>query len=365
MKLIDKYILKEVTAATAFWLLIFIVIWVSPEIMFKIIRQAVEGHITILTAFKLFFLELPEILGKAIPVGLMLGSLSVFDRLSKDSELTIFRGIGVSFIKIAMPVLFLSIIGTVLCYLTYEYLIPDSSVAIRAIKHDVNSGHFVYMDKTKKGKPLQVIIIENFTENNLSGITLLNFSKTVSQDVPLIRNIITSNNGVLQNNNLFIKEGLEYKIAANGVYNGVEPIKDQYTLSPEIGNKVQKLLTYSSRKNKEMKVPELRNYISLLNSLDMKDEARYVINKLHQRFAQPFSCVLLALCGVILGFSKPREQKFLGYTIGVGLIFLYYIIVPFLNMLAQTGIVNPVITAWTPNLLITSAMFVLIKYKQI
>ena len=43
----------------------------------------------------------------------------------------------------------------------------------------------------------------------------------------------------------------------------------------------------------------------------------------------------------------------MGFTIGIIIIFLYYLIVPFLDMLAQTGIVYPVISAWIPNIMIT------------
>ena len=68
--------------------------------------------------------EIPKILGKAFPVGLLLGSLFTFDKLSKDSELTIFRAVGMSFKRILAPLLVLSLIVTYLCFLTYDKWIP-------------------------------------------------------------------------------------------------------------------------------------------------------------------------------------------------------------------------------------------------
>lgn len=365
MNLIDRYIFKQVLGATIVGILIFIVVWISPEILFKIIKQTVAGHITVMTAFKMFFLEIPEILGKAIPVGLMLGSLFVFDRLSKDSELTIFRSIGVSIFKIAMPVFCLSLVATAFCYFTYEYLIPKSSMSMGSLKKEVDMGHFVYLNKSKTGKPLQILIIENYIGNNLNGIKLMNFSPVVSDSVPLMKNIITADSGKWEKDHLLLKHGLVYNIASNGVYDGVKQFNELNVLSPQVTDDAKKLLMYSNINVKELTVSQLDRYVKLLKSLDLNDDARFVINKLHQRFSQSFSCVLLALCGVILGFSKPREQKFLGFTIAVALIFLYYVIVPFLDMLAQLGVLNPVVSAWTPDALILIAIISLLKYKRL
>ena len=94
MKLLDKYILKQIFAATLVGIILFIVVWISPEILFKIIKRTVAGEYTIAVAIKRFIFEIPEILGKAIPVGLLLGNLFIFDKLSKDFELTILRNIG-------------------------------------------------------------------------------------------------------------------------------------------------------------------------------------------------------------------------------------------------------------------------------
>ena len=69
MTILDRYIFKQVLTATLVGIVMFIVIWISPEILFKIIRNTIYGEITLQTALKLFFLEIPEILGKAVPVG--------------------------------------------------------------------------------------------------------------------------------------------------------------------------------------------------------------------------------------------------------------------------------------------------------
>ena len=100
--LFDKYIFNQVLLATLVSILLFIVIWIAPEILFKVIRRTLKGVYTYPVAFQLLLYEIPQILGKALPVGLLLGSLFTFDKLSKDFELTVLRGIGISFKRISL-----------------------------------------------------------------------------------------------------------------------------------------------------------------------------------------------------------------------------------------------------------------------
>ncbi|OGH95198.1 MAG: hypothetical protein A2039_03830 [Candidatus Melainabacteria bacterium GWA2_34_9] len=365
MTILDRYIFKQVLTATLVGIILFIVIWISPEILFKIIRNTIYGQITLETAVKLFFLEIPEILGKAIPVGLMIGSLFVFDRLSKDSELTIIRGIGVSVQRLFVPIIILSIIGAGICYFVYKDLIPYSNFEIKKIKNEIFQSHFVYMDKTETGKPKNVLIIGGYNGNTIYSIKYLMFSDIVSSDTPLIKSIITADNAEIKKGYWILNKGIEYKIAANGVYEKIIPFNKMRILDEKASEKASKLLFYSTKRAKEMTNTELNNYMAVLKSVDMDDEYRFALSKYYQRFAHSLGCLFFAVCGVLLGFSRPREKRFIGFSIGVSLIFVYYIILPFLDLLAQTGVLTPLLAAWTPNLILLTAIYSLIKYKEL
>jgi len=365
MKLLDKYIFKQIALATLFGILIFIVIWVSPEILFRIIKRAINGEITPLIALKLFFYNIPDILAKAIPVGLMLGSLFVFDRLSRDFELVIFRGTGASLSRLTYPVILLGIVGYIACFITLDCLIPSSTLAIKAIKNEISQNYFVYVDKNKNNKPQNILIIGSFDGKNSTNIKYLKFSDRINSDLPVISSIITADSANWIKDHWTLIDGLEYQIAPDGVYKDIIKFKSKDELSGDSAGKSYKLLLNSNKKPAEMNIQQLKNQLNLLSSSGMQDEYKYMLTKLYQRYAQPFSCLLLALCGVILGYNKPREKRFLGFTIGVALIFIYYIIGPFLDMLAQNAILLPVVSAWLPNCIIFTAMIILVKFKQI
>ena len=134
-------------------------------------------------------------------------------------------------------------------------------------------------------------------------------------------------------------------------------------LIPLIQPPIMKLLT--TKKEREINNHDLHNYIKLLKKEGLDEEYRYMLNKYLQRFFHPFVCVLLAIMGALLGFSKPREQRLVGFTIAIGSIFLYYITLPFFDLLAEKGVLHPFITAVFPPFAFLCAIIVFYKSKDL
>ena len=84
-----------------------------------------------------------------------------------------------------------------------------------------------------------------------------------------------------------------------------------------------------------------------------------------QRFFHPLICIILAILGSLLGFSKPREQRLIGFTIAIACIFVYYITLPFFDLLAEKGVLHPIITASFPPLAFLGAIIAFYKSKDL
>ena len=74
-------------------------------------------------------------------------------------------------------------------------------------------------------------------------------------------------------------------------------------------------------------------------------------------------CVIFAILGCLLGFSKPREQKFIGMLIAVGVIFGYYITIPFFDLLAEKAILPPLVTSLIAPI-VSIALIVFLKKSK-
>ncbi len=199
----------------------------------------------------------------------------------------------------------------------------------------------------------------------MKDIKLLLFSDLVNDETPILKSIITAESAVYNDNYWTVQDGIEYKIAPDGIYKSIQSFNEINVFDKTISNRAYQLLNQSIKRPREMDLKELKDYMSLLKIENLTDEYAFILNKYYQRFSQSFSCILLALCGVILGFTRPREKRYVGFTLGAMIIFLYYAIVPFLDMLAQKGILFPVISAWLPCVMVFVAMSVVYKYKKL
>lgn len=361
----DKYIFNQVLMTTLVAILLFTVIWIAPEMLLNTIKKVLTGELDIQTALLVILYELPKILGKALPVGLLLGSLFTFDKLSKDFELTIFRVAGLSFWRILAPVIVLSLMVTALCFVVYDKLIPISTTEIKGIKGDNDVSQYIYTQKDENEHPTLGVVVSRFDNTTMSNIIVLDFSKKVYEDMQGVNQIYVAKTATNHPDKWVLNDVINYQITSDGVFEKISHQDHLEILNGKDAPNAHKLMTYSIKRDREIQNNDLWEYTSLLKREDMDEEYRFMLNKYMQRFFHPFVCVILAILGCLLGFSKPREQRLVGFTIAIGCIFLYYITLPFFDLLAEKGILHPVITAGFPPVAFLVAIWLFYKTKDL
>ena len=90
-----------------------------------------------------------------------------------------------------------------------------------------------------------------------------------------------------------------------------------------------------------------------------------MLNKYLQRYFHSIICILFAVLGCLLGFSQPREQRLVGFTIGLSIVFGYYITLPFFDMCAEKGLLSPYITSTIQPVVIIIAILVFKRIKDL
>jgi len=361
----DKYVFTQIFVTTFVAILLFTVVWIAPEMLLKTIEKTLAGIYTPETAIKVLLYEIPKILGKALPVGLLLGSLFTFDKLSKDSELTIFRAVGLSFKRILAPVLFFSFIITILCFITYDKLIPMAESGLISIKGKNITTQYIYTEKDKNNIPQNYVIVSKYDNGKMSDIIYLDFGEKRYSDVHELTDIYHAKSGIPFEDKWTLNNISHYEISQEGIFQDVKHIKTMDILKGISATNAHKLMVYATKRDREITNNDLKNYVNLLKKENLDEEYRTMLNKYYQRFFHPLMCILLAILGVILGFSKPREQRVIGFTIAIGCIFAYYITLPFFDLLAAKGVLPPFITAIFPILAFTGAIIALYKSKDI
>ena len=361
----DKYIFNQLLITTCVAILLFTIVWIAPEILLNTIKRTIAGIYTPQKAVLVLLLEIPKILGKALPVGLLLGTLFTFDKLSKDSELTIFRAIGLSFKRILYPVITLSIIGTILCFITYDKLIPLAEHTEKNLDNFVPFAQYIYTQKDKNNVPQKSIIVSKYWGGELTKVIVLDFSKQLYQDLHGLSNIYIAKTGKVMDGYWELYDVTDYKVSDDGIYTDVSTLDKMKILEGKEAKDAETLIVNSTKRDREFTNGELHSYIKLLKREELDEEYRFMLNKYFQRFFHPFVCVLLAIMGALLGFSKPREQRLIGFTIAIACIFAYYITLPFFDLLAEKGVLHPLLTAGIPPIAFMCAIWQFYKSKDL
>ncbi len=242
-------------------------------------------------------------------------------------------------------------------------MIPYASKAVRENKKFKT--HFMYIKKDENNLPKTGIIISNYTPHMLRDIVVINFSKRIYDDAITFESILFAKYASVHDDKWVLHGVKKYAINSGGIYNKVYHPGDVELLKGEDSKKVYALMSGSVQRDRTFTNHELKNYMTLLKEQEFADEFRFMLAKYYQRFLHPLTCILFAIIGCMLGFSPPRSQRLVGFTVAVGMIFAYYITLPFFDLLAQKGVLPPFLASFLPILFFVAAIIFIKKYKDL
>lgn len=122
--ILTRYILKEHIAPFLFSLIVIVFIFLL-NIVFRDLGRILSRGIDIFTIFELLFFNLAWIIALAVPMGVLIATLTVFGRLSADNEITAIKASGVSFYRLLFPILIVSFILMIGLIIYNNKVLPD------------------------------------------------------------------------------------------------------------------------------------------------------------------------------------------------------------------------------------------------
>ena len=364
LKLIDKYILKQIIGASFICIALFLIVWIAPETLVNIVKAVNMKIVTVGGGIKCAIFNIPLVLSKALPVGIFLGCLYSFDRMSKDSELTVIRGCGVNFWRIMVMPIILSIFFTITCFFVYDRMIPYASINLQKIKKQTIGNHFVYSVKDDNNNLSQLLIVKHYDNiNGISDLIVLNFNRKDVSKISILSDIILSKKVEMTDLKWTLHDNIQYIIKYDGVF---EQVRTPETINLLHGKKAEiatSLMKYNLKRDRELTNKELKNYLGLLKAEEINDLYNLNLNFYLQRFFHSAMCILFAILGCLFGYSNPREQRLIGFTAAVAIIFLYFMSMPFFNLMAEKSILSPWITASIQPVAVGFIIYFYKKYK--
>src|SRR5437868_13835296 len=353
MKLIDRFVTRELLVNVAFAIAVLSLVLVVGNIFRQLLPLLVNHDVPMEYLITFIAYELPFSLIFTIPWGLLTAILLVFGRLSADNELIALRANGVSVTRVSVPLVFVAMGCTAICLWLNVQVAPAAQEKLRSTIFDLATrnpmalfgsdqvidqfpGRKIYVGK-KEGNKLDNIIVFEMNDDALP--VRVTYARTGMLEADLANKRILMHLYEARYQQRDEKDPLDLRKIRDGISmaEGTLPISLE-----ELYEKEKKKPSRSA-----LSIEQLLDQLKSENKRE-RSASRTEINK---RFTFPFSCLAFAVIGVPLGVTAHRRETSIGFAMGLIVAIAYFLFVILGDTLSGTPSVHPELLVWFPNVL--------------
>ncbi|MBI3803296.1 MAG: LptF/LptG family permease [Nitrospirae bacterium] len=347
VRILDRYIIKELIVPFVFGISILTFLILIHQLL-RLMELVIDKGVDIVSVGQIFLSLLPSFFLLTIPMAALLASIMTFNRLSYDNEIIALKSVGVGFYRLIRPVLFFSVAAALLTLYMGSIAQPwgggsFNSLAMRILKKrasvGIEEGKF---NGTFSNLVLYVESMPTFSEMN--GVFIYD------QRDPESPKIIIAKKGVLTNDpasnaiefrlldgslHLKSKDGSDYQRMTFGTYD----------LRLDFGSMVQGPANLDTPSYQELK-----QRIDASGGKDLR--ALRLLSEFYKNFSFSLASFIFGIIGVPLGMISGRTGRLGGFTVGIGLITLYYLLNTLGDYLITIQIAPPLMAVGVPHLVL-------------
>ncbi|MBZ4682723.1 MAG: lipopolysaccharide export system permease protein [Fusobacteriaceae bacterium] len=355
MKLIDKYIYKELTLPIIFGISLFSFIFLI-DILVSMMENILVKSVPVLDVLELLSYTLPPIFAETIPMGVFLGIMITFSSLSTTSEIIAMESIGISLKRIIKPTLLLAFIIMCFVYFLHQSVIPRSGEKLIKISRKI-----AY---TKPSVQLEEkIFITGINDYNVY-INHLEPSGTIADSLIVFKKetdtiypqVILAKKAKWENSKMYLEDANFYKVNSEG----------KLALKGDFEKQEIPIDTFFGDFNTTVEKPENMSITELFKKVKyLKQENKKTIKyelEMYKKLYIPSSILILSVLGVILSVNNNRSGKGASFGISIFIIFIYITLINIFYMISQKGNIKPSIAMIIPNMLLL--LFTLFLYVR-
>ena len=132
MRLLDRYLLRELLIPLGYCLGGFMIFWVSAD-LFANLRDFQGKKLAVGDIAELYLITAPETLVVILPIALLLALLYALTNHARHHEITAIRAAGVSMWRLCLPYLAVGFVATLGLFAINEFWVPASQEAAEQI----------------------------------------------------------------------------------------------------------------------------------------------------------------------------------------------------------------------------------------
>lgn len=343
MRIIDRYICREVFSHALLGLLIFTFVIFVPQLatlMALLVRHAGSGN----RLWLLFLCIFPYVLTFTLPMAVLVGVLIGLGRLSADSELIALSALGIGMRRVLVPVGMLAASASLVTLTITLWVGPAAQRTYHQIRDELTASQASFEIQPRVFNELQhmVLYVEDATTaaTHWHGVFLAQTSDkdtelTLAEDAIVVAD---HDRGKLE---LHMKNGSTHVFSPGDPGHYSVETFGQADWPVDINSMLAGRT--SPITNPEKSLGELMASTGP-NARDARVEVQ-------RRFAFPAACMVFALLAVPLAARPRRGGRAMGFLVSLVLVCVYYLLFVIGVGLAREGKVPPIIGVWAANIL--------------
>jgi len=371
MKILDRYIIKEVAMVSlvGFFIFTFLLVMNSLFVMSDLV---IKYGISIIKVTELLFLLLPSTVAVTVPMAFLVGILLTYSRLVQDNEFHGMQASGISIASITMPAVYLSLAVTVAMVLFNNYALPYSNLNYKKL----------YFDIVKKRS--SIIIQEHTFINDFDNYIFYIGGKDSKNDrlkdiIVFVKNsgdlnqpvkVILSREGQIISDEKSLRLALKLKKGTIQLSSYTDPDKLSQILydTNYVDLDMQGILRSKSspddlKSTREMTGEELLSEVK--KGKDSRQDKNWLNIELQKKLSIPFAVMAFALAGIPMGLMTKKGGRIMGSALSLVLIFIYYILLSVGQNYGYRGQMNYFFAVWMPNIFLAACGLVIFGYLLI
>ncbi len=345
MRILDRYILREMASYAGLSLGVFLFILMIPEVL-RLSELLAQGDVPLPMVMQLLWSVLPGKLMWVIPVSTLASLLTALSRAAADHEVIAMEATGISPLRLLRPTLVFGLVGGLLTLSATAWWGPWGARTLHALQAELAAGRASYdvragvFDERFPNTVLYVQDIEPAT-GRWQGVLLANRADPESPRLTVAESAVAVPEPDLNRLLIHLYNGSTHSQQAD------QP--QRYSVSTFAESVVAVVLPAApsgaeSRRNADL------NLGALWEASREGTQWRIARTDFHRRLALPAACLIFGLVALPLGLLAQRSGRPVGFVTAVASAIFYYMVFVTGDRLAREGKLLPVMGVWLANL---------------
>jgi lipopolysaccharide export system permease protein len=357
MRLLDRYIAREVVSHGILGLAVFTFVFFVPQLV-RLMDLVVRHSGSIWSVTLLFLCTIPPGLAFTLPIGVLVGVLIGLGRLSADSEIVALHASGVSLRRLLLPIGFVAVVTTGATLLNTFWLSPLALRTAAGLEQQLISSQAPFAVQPRvfdERFPKFILYVEDVeaAATHWRGVFLASSAGATA-------GLFSDPGSHLQQSSVTTAE--DAQIAANSSQHRIDlhlgtgsthaydqHTPDQYNVTTFGETDIPVDISGASLplKNPTLSAAELPARVLLTDQGPSWLSSRI---EFQRRMAFPAACVVFALLGVPMGVRPRRGGRAGGLILTLILVGGYYFFFVTGDHMAAQGRISPFIGVWAANI---------------